>query len=232
MEHTLSFVQGPLFRLAFALLIAGLFRRFVLIAWPVFVAWHRARDRSINLKALLRDIAVWLLPLGHVRRSRDVFAVVSYAFHVGLILVPLFLAEHVSLWTASTGLVLPVLPNVVADTLTIVTIFSVAILLSVRMLSRLVRTFSRTEDYVALVIILIPFASGYMLGRVWNPLSYNAMMLLHILSAEALMIAIPFSKLSHCVFFPFSRLCAELGSKLVTDSTYRYRSPLPERSGS
>ncbi len=232
MEQALDFAQGPLFRLAFVILIAGLMRRFVLIAWPMFVAWFRARDRSLHWASIFRDIGVWLVPIGHVWRSRDIFTIVSYAFHIGLILVPVFLMEHVSLWTASSGLALPVLPKLLADTFTIVTILGVSILLVVRIVSRLVRTFTRTEDYVALLLILVPFLSGLLAGRSWNPLSYNAMLLIHILSAEALMITIPFSKLSHCIFFPFSRLCAELGSKLVTDSEYLYKSPLSEGGGS
>jgi len=228
MDQALDFTQGPLFRLAFVILIAGLIRRFVLIAWPMLAAWIRARDRSLNWAAIFRDIGVWLFPIGHVWRSKDIFTIVSYAFHIGLILVPLFLMEHVSLWTASSGLTLPVLPKLAADIFTVVTILGVSILLVVRIVSRLVRTFTRTEDYVALLLILVPFLSGLLAGRPWNPLSCNAMLLLHILSAEALMITIPFSKLSHCIFFPFSRLCAELGSKLVTDSAYLYKSPLSE----
>ncbi|MBN2328659.1 MAG: hypothetical protein JXR73_16070 [Candidatus Omnitrophica bacterium] len=226
MEEILQFTQGPLFRLAFALLVAGLFRRFVLILWPAVIAWRRSRDRSLNRKAIVRDIAIWLFPIHQAWRSQDVFTVISYVFHIGLVLVPLFLAEHVSLWAASTGITLPALPNGIADVLTILTIAGVSILLVVRLTSRLVRTFTRTEDIVVLVMILLPFLTGYAASASWNPFSYNLMLLLHILSAEALMIAIPFTKLSHCIFFPFSRVCAELGSKLVTDCDYTYTSPL------
>ena len=132
----------------------------------------------------------------------------------------------------STGLILPALPNGLADGLTLLTIAGVSILLVVRVSSPLVRTFTRKEDYIVLIMILLPFLTGFAAGSSWNPLSYNLMLLLHILSAEALMIAIPFTKLSHCIFFPFTRFCADLGSKLVSDSDYLYKSPLSKGSES
>jgi len=202
------------------------------VLWPAYSAWRRSRDRSLNWSGILRDIASWLVPISHAWRNRDLFTVVSYIFHIGLILVPLFLAEHLSLWRTATGLSLPALPNRLADALTILTIAGASVLLIVRLTSRLMRTFTRKEDLLVLAMILLPFLTGYAAGASWNPFSYNFMLLLHVLSAEALMIAIPFTKLSHCIFFPFSRFCAELGSKLVNDNEYLYKSPLAKESKS
>jgi nitrate reductase gamma subunit len=38
-----------------------------------------------------------------------------------------------------------------------------------------------------------------------NPISWNAMMLLHVLSADLLLVLIPFTKLAHIALFPFDR---------------------------
>lgn len=230
MELALTMAKGPLFRFALAVLLIGLARQGVLILWPAFFAWRRARDRSIPWGKLLRDIGFWLVPVGHVVRGRQFTSAISYLFHFGLILVPLFLADHLSLWATATGLQIPGLPVWVGDTLTLVTSVAITLLLIYRAFHPLMRQFTVAEDYFVLVLILIPFLSGYTAGRAGNPISYEGMLLLHIVSSELLMIAVPFTKLSHCIFFPFSRLCAELGSKLASDVAYEYRTPSKEVS--
>ncbi len=225
MDALLKFCEGPLFRLAFVILIAGLLRQAVLIFVPGFIAWRRARDRTIPWGRLGRDLGMWMFPVAHVVRSRQIFSVISYLFHFGLILVPLFYSGHTALWAAGTGITIPTISDGIADILSLITIGGVFLLLLSRMIHPLVRRFVKFEDYFVLVLILIPFISGYAAGRPWNPLSYEAMRLVHVLSGNILLIAIPFTKLSHCIFFPFSRLCAELGSKLALDVNYEYRAP-------
>ena len=54
---------------------------------------------------------------------------------------------------------------------------------------------------------LVPFLSGFLAAHpTVNPLPWSWMMLLHILSAELLLVAVPFTKLAHVVLFPFDRL--------------------------
>ena len=56
-------------------------------------------------------------------------------------------------------------------------------------------------------MVLLPFVTGFIAShpRI-NPFAWQSMMLVHILSAEALFVAVPFSKLAHMVLFPFNRL--------------------------
>ena len=225
MEAALAIAEGPLFRLAFAVFVFGLARQTLLILWPAYVAWRRARDRSIQWRAALLDIGSWLVPVRHFLRTRQFSAFISYSFHFGLILVPLFLSDHTALWAAATGVRLPALPDAAADGLTVVTMSGVLIMLLIRAFHPLVREFANVEDYVVLMLILVPFVTGYASGRPWNPFPYDAVLLVHIISGSALLIAIPFSKLSHCIFFPLSRICAELGAKLAIDVRYEYPTP-------
>lgn len=68
---------------------------------------------------------------------------------------------------------------------------------------------SRKSDYFLLVLILIPFITGYMmLHPEFNPFSWNFLMLVHLLSAELLFVMIPFTKLAHVVLFFFDRISA------------------------
>ena len=62
-------------------------------------------------------------------------------------------------------------------------------------------------DYVLLVTILLPFATGFMAAHpAYNPFSWHTVMLVHLLSAELLFILIPFTKLAHIVLFAFDRV--------------------------
>jgi len=93
--------------------------------------------------------------------------------------------------------------------LTLTTVGCCVLLLGYRLVIRRARDLSRPSDYVLLIMVLLPFASGYMASHpAVNPLPWSAMILVHILSAEALMIAAPFTKLSHIVLFAFDRLSA------------------------
>ena len=58
-------------------------------------------------------------------------------------------------------------------------------------------------------MVLLPFVFGYFAGHPnVNPFSWQMAMLLHLLSAEALFVVIPFTKLSHIVLYFFDRLSA------------------------
>ena len=68
---------------------------------------------------------------------------------------------------------------------------------------------SQKMDYVLLIMVLLPFLFGYLAGHPnLNPLPWQTMMLLHIVSAEALFIVIPFTKLAHIVLYIFDRFSA------------------------
>ena len=58
-------------------------------------------------------------------------------------------------------------------------------------------------------MVLLPFLFGFFAGHPsFNPFPWETAMLLHLLSAEALFIAIPFTKLAHIVLYLFDRLSA------------------------
>jgi nitrate reductase gamma subunit len=64
-------------------------------------------------------------------------------------------------------------------------------------------------DYVLLVVVILPFVSGYLaLHPRVNPFPWEAMMLTHLLSAELLFVLVPFTKLAHVVLFFFDRISA------------------------
>ena len=110
------------------------------------------------------------------------------------------LIDHIVLWENYLSIDLPSIGRALADILTLITIGCILMLLGCRIFVRRQRSMSRTIDYVLLIMVLLPFIFGYFAGHPSiNPFSWQMAMLLHILSAEALFIVIPFTKLAHIV---------------------------------
>ena len=121
MEAWIEFGRGPLFRLAFSLMVLGLLRVFILTIVGIVEAYRRSSDRIVPWKQVARQTAGWLLPIGRLWSKRAVYSSTSFLFHAGLLMVPLFLAAHVLLWRRSVGFAWPAMPQPLANWLTLLT---------------------------------------------------------------------------------------------------------------
>lgn len=206
MEQWIAFARGPFFALTFLIMILGLFR-LVLIQVYLLVTGKGRRLQKAPWRKILAEAASWVVPIRHLIPGTKVFSVVSYLFHVGILVVPLFLADHIALWERQFGVNLPSISHRLADFLTLFTIVCIGILLGFRTFLGRLRSMSQRSDYGLLVAIFLPFVSGYLaMHPTYNPLPWNVMMLIHILSAEVLFLLIPFTKLAHIVLFFFDRI--------------------------
>ena len=122
MDTFLDFARGPLFRFSLAVMLLGLLRILVLDLIAIFTAYRRAGDTTLPWKFIIRRTLTWLFPFNRAFINRPVYSLFSILFHVGLLLVPIFLFAHVELWSNAIGIAWPNLPKAVADTLTIITI--------------------------------------------------------------------------------------------------------------
>lgn len=208
MEPWIDFAKGPLFAVAFLTMVLGLGRH-VLLQTHALVSRKRRRLLLVPWRRVAAESLSWAFPIRHLIPGTIVISAASFLFHVGAIAVPLFLADHVRMWEALLGTSLPSLSRNAADVLTLLTLGCAVVLLSYRVVIRRSRELSRPSDYVLLVMIVLPFLSGYMAAHPGvNPLPWQIMMLIHVLSADALMLIVPFTKLAHMVLFPFDRLSA------------------------
>ena len=208
MEQWIDFAKGPLFALTFSIMILGLVRLVIIQTYTIIAGKGR---RLINApwKKIFSEALSWVVPVKHLIPGTKIFSIVSFLCHIGLLIVPLFLANHIVLWENLLKVDLPRLGAVAADYLTLFTVVCLFILLGFRIFSIRLRSMSRKSDYFLLVLILIPFITGYMmLHPEFNPFSWNFLMLVHLLSAELLFVMIPFTKLAHVVLFFFDRISA------------------------
>lgn len=208
MEAWIEFAKGPLFALTFLIMIIGLIRLVVTQIYSI----NAGRGRMLKnapWKKILGEAASWIVPIRHLIPGTKIFSVVSFLCHIGIIMVPLFLADHIILWERFLSVNLPQIGYGLADFLTLFTIVCLVLLMGFRIFSARLRSMSKKTDYILLVMMLIPFTSGYLaLHPHINPFPWDATMLTHLLSAELLFVIIPFTKLAHVVLFFFDRISA------------------------
>jgi nitrate reductase gamma subunit len=221
MESWLAFARGPFFRFTFAVMVLGLARHAVVAIWSLADAYRRSSDKDVSwARALWRTVS-WLLPVGHLRQ-RWAYSAASVVFHVGAILAPLFFAGHIRMLHASTGVAWAALPMPAVDVLTLVTLGALLGLLLGRVGSRPARSLSRGQDLAIPLLLAVPFASGFLATHTGlNPFPYEPTLLVHMLSAGACFLVIPFTKLAHMVLMPLSQVPSELG--------WRFPANYPER---
>ncbi|MFH1892256.1 MAG: hypothetical protein ABIK83_06185 [Candidatus Zixiibacteriota bacterium] len=214
MEALLDFARGPLFRLSFAVMALGLLRILILDIYGAIEAYRRAGDKTMPWNLVMRRSAQWLLPINRVFKNRPAYSLISILFHIGLLLVPIFLFAHIQLWHKVIGISWLSLPKVVADYLTILTIICAVALLIGRVFNHSSSFLSRKQDYLWPLLLSIPFATGYICANVGvSPSVYQLSMMAHVLSGEIAFILIPFTKIAHCVLMPFSQLISTLAWK-------------------
>lgn len=219
MDAWLSFARGPLFRFSLAVLILGLARILILDIWAAREAYRKAGDKSVPWKLIFSRGLEWFFPVRRVFRNRPLYSVFSILFHIGLLLVPIFLFAHIQLWGKAIGLSWPALPHRVAQWLTISTVvFAVALIVG-RALSRSSSFLSRRQDYLWPVILLVPFVTGFVCAHMnVSPAAYRASMLIHVFSGDLIFILIPFTKIAHCVLMPLSQMICTLAWKFPPDT--------------
>jgi nitrate reductase gamma subunit len=218
MEVWLAWARGPLFWAALAFMVLGLARHAAITTWEMARAIRRAGDKNIPSRQVLAATVKWLFPFDRLR-NRLLFSLTTLAFHISVILVPIFLAGHVALWERGIGLSWPALPNSLATLLTVVAVVTALVLVIERIVSRDTRNLSRFQDYAIPLVIAVPFASGFFVMHPgWNPFPYEATLLTHVLSANALLILIPITKLSHMVLLPATQLVTELAWHFPSDA--------------
>jgi nitrate reductase gamma subunit len=214
MEALLDFACGPLFRFCFAVMVLGLLRVLILDLINLRQAYRRAGDKSVPWKRTIVKSLEWFVPVKRVFNNRPLYSLFSILFHVGLLLVPIFLVAHVRLWPQVVSDWWPALPKFWSDLMAITTIIFALLLLLGRWLSRASSALSRKQDYLWPVLLLIPFVTGLICAQTSvNPKGYQISMLLHALSGNLIFILIPFTKIAHCVLMPMSQFVAAIAWK-------------------
>ncbi|HBR05784.1 MAG TPA: nitrate reductase [Desulfovibrio sp.] len=203
MHEIYNLVTGPLAWLAWGIFIVGSIYRLAIM----YILAKKKDAPSLAYMSWgfsLRSIINWLIPFNALGwRRNPLMTVATFAFHICLVVAPIFLLAHVALWDQFFGITYPVLDEKVTDIMTMIVVAACLVFAARRIFQKEVRYVSGFQDWLILVIAVLPFATGllayYQLGN------YQVMIVLHILSGEIMLAAIPFTRLSHMLFSVFTR---------------------------
>ncbi len=203
MASLYSFVSGPLLWLAFLIFAFGS----VFKLSNIFILINK-KERFIysyfSLKYSLRSIFYWSVPFMTTNwRLNPVLTIVTFIFHISLIISPLFLMSHVMLFSEAFGLSWVTLPDCVADIMTLSVIAGSVYFFVRRIVCREVRYVTSLSDFIIIVIVAAPFLTGFLAYHQF--FNYQVMMTLHAFSGAVLIVTIPFTRLSHMLLAPFTR---------------------------
>ena len=201
-------VRGPVVWLAFGVFVVGaLFR---LISMGRLASKEKTVWPTMDLHFGLRSLRHWVIPLrSHNTKQRPLYTLLSFAFHACLLLTPLLVMGHAVLWHDSFGISWWSLPPLAADLMTLVVIFACGAFFLRRIALKEVRNVTTWSDFALLLIVVAPFVTGFVAHHQLLP--YRETIILHIFTGALWLIAIPFTRLAHMIWFAFTR--AYMGSE-------------------
>ncbi|NNL77938.1 MAG: nitrate reductase [Desulfobacterales bacterium] len=209
MHSLYNFVSGPLAWLAFIIFIGGSLYRLT----NLIILVHKKEKfifSYLSLRYGLRSILRWSTPFATENmRRHPALTIVAFAFHICLILTPIFLLAHVTLVEESWNFSWWAVPDGAAEIMTVIVIASCVFFLVRRLVSPEVKYVTSASDYIILAIVAAPFITGILAYYQW--FGYQIFLIFHILTGEIMLVAIPFTRLSHMLFAPLTR--AYMGSE-------------------
>jgi len=130
--------------------------------------------------------------------------IAGYTFHIGFLVTLFFLEQHIMLFKSIIGFGWPSLSPAIVDMTALVSIAALIAVLVHRIMDPVMQRISDFQDYLAWFLTIAPLVTGYL---AMHPVatSYQTALILHIMSAEILLVVIPFTKLSHMVSIFISR---------------------------
>jgi nitrate reductase gamma subunit len=196
----LEFARGPAWQASVLILIAGM-------AWRVvaLLLLRRRPQLAAPRHGLLERVGGGVGTILTRFAPRRAFwpriavsVVLSATFHIGLAIILFGGAPHIRLIRQCTGLSWPGLPKGVIVIVSGVTLASMIALLLRRIHHPVLRLLSNADDYLSWLLVFLPVLTGILLSGE-TIFGFGDLLALHILSAEGMIVWLPFGKLMHAV---------------------------------
>ncbi len=201
-------IRGPLVWIAFGIFFAGTLYK--LISVGLLARKEKTVYPTMSARFGLRSILHWIVPFANrTTRLHPGFTVVSFLFHICLLLTPLLVMGHAVLWEESWGISWWSLPPMLADGMTLMVVGGGVFFMLRRIAAPQVRNVTSWSDFAIVLLVIAPFLTGFIAHHQWLP--YKPMLIIHIVTGCLWLVAIPFTRLAHMIWFIFSR--AYMGSE-------------------
>jgi nitrate reductase gamma subunit len=205
----LSFARGPLFQVALLVFIAGMVYRLVRI---IFLGWSPDRVPNQGSKAsgvvmsFLKGIIIWpFVPwVKNTFKKNPVIYLAGGFFHAGLFVVLILGTAHMLAWKSLLGFGWKTLPLPIVDWMTAVSIAAMVTLFINRLINPVLKLITGPAEWLNLLFVFLPMVTGYIMTHHLF-FRYEVLYSLHMLSVDLMLIWIPFSRISHFMFYFFSR---------------------------
>ena len=197
----LEFARGPGLAFSVGVLVFGLaWRLYAIFRRPVRPDHSEPRRRDLAAGGLRAIFAKMLPPRGV--KIRGAAMANAYAYHIGLALVVFGFAPHIAFIERHLGLSWPALPDAVFYIAAGVTVVGLLIALLRRLSDGVLRLLSGFDDYFSWFVTMAPMLTG--MALIPAP-AEPALLAIHLLSLELLLVWLPFGKLAHAALVFVSR---------------------------
>jgi nitrate reductase gamma subunit len=209
MQDVYLLVSGPLAWAAWTIFVLGSIYKI----WST-LSTAKKKDQVllnyVSFKYGMRSIINWSIPFNTVNmRLNPIFTAVAFLFHIGFFVLLIFVSAHQIMIEEGFGIGWVTLPDAVADVLAFAVIGTCIFFAVRRVIRPEVNYVTDWTDYALLALVAAPFVTGVLAyHQIGN---YMVMVILHMLSSEILLVAIPFTRLSHMLLAPLTR--AYIGSE-------------------
>ncbi|HOP47578.1 MAG TPA: 4Fe-4S binding protein [Desulfobacteraceae bacterium] len=188
-----TFVEEPLLWAVFIILAVAIFCRLSFFFYSIIKS-ARHKDSQFGYIATISVRS--LAPYHKGTLKMPLYAALRYIFHVCLVVVPIWLSGHISLWEDSRlEISWTEIPDELADWMTIVLIGLAIWFIIRRFLFKEIRAKSSARDYTIILITALPFLTGYFLthGTIDSiPFFGENITLIHMLTGEAMILMAAF----------------------------------------
>lgn len=199
-----SLVSGPLVWVAFGIFLIG-------SVWKLGGILKKAKTKDVFIyeywswSHAIQSFIHWLIPFGSENsRRQPVMSIITFLFHLGIVIVPLFTLGHIVLLEeGALGLSWPTLPDQVVDIFAFIVIGGCCYFAWRRLTLPTVKYVTSASDFGILAMVAAPFVTGVL---AYHGVGDNLLMTsLHMFSGEIMLAAIPFTRLSHMLTFWVTR---------------------------
>ena len=209
MQDVYLLVSGPLAWAAWTIFVLG-------SIYKIWSTLNTARKKDqvllnyVSFRYGMRSIINWSIPFNTVNmRLNPIFTGVAFFFHIAFFALLIFVSAHQIMIEEGFGIGWFTIPDFVADIIAFAVI-AACIFFGVRRVVRPeVSYVTDWTDFALLSLVAAPFVTGVLAYHQLG--NYMLMVVLHMLSAELLLVAIPFTRLSHMLLAPLTR--AYIGSE-------------------